>query len=88
MQRRLYNLFIHLLIYKIRGETRHQSIPKGDTRHEKQTWLATHGKETNFKVTVAEERNLEGDTRQKLVKTATHAIKAKLKATRAMKTNL
>ena len=32
--------------------------------------------------------NLEGDTRQKLVQTATHAIETELKATHAMKTKL
>ena len=49
-----------------------------DTRLEKQTWKATHAKE----------RNLGGDTRQKLIQTATHAMKTKLNATHAMETNL
>ena len=34
------------------------------------------------------ETNLEGDIRQKLIQTVTHAMKTKLNATHAMETNL
>ena len=61
---------------------------ESDARLGKQTRRATHAKE----------RNLEGDTRQKLIQTATHAMKTNLEgdtrqklvqtATHAMKTKL
>ena len=43
---------------------------------------------TNFKVTHVKERRLEGDTRQRLDQTTTHAMETKLNATHAMETNL